>query len=338
MISTLYDYFKSKGQALPSVAQRAQTYGLGNDYRGTAEQNNALLAKLQGGQAGASTLPASTAMSGQAMTPAPQTSTPAPVATPASNSATMNSDDYLKAYLANLTPGAEEQTTQNDLTTLEGSTRQGVAGLEGRGLGIPLSLVRGQQAQLERQGELKQQTLRQKLANLQATRKSAIDVSKTVLDRADSAAKAASDRLYEEQKLAKEAALKAETPYTLSAGQTRYDSKGNVLSSVAPKATSSKAPATPKGTYTSGGLTYTPQMGAEDSQELENSRGEDGYVDPTIYQNLYNAWIQNGGTAKGFTAYYPPKQYVNPANTWLPKNLMPATTKSKTSSGGTRTP
>jgi hypothetical protein len=53
MASTLAQYYAEKGQALPSVAQRAQLYGqygLGDpsSYRGTAEQNTALLRYLQG--------------------------------------------------------------------------------------------------------------------------------------------------------------------------------------------------------------------------------------------------------------------------------------------------
>lgn len=87
-----------------------------------------------------------------------------------------------------------------------------------------------------------------------------------------------------------------------------------------------KSTAAPVGTYKSGGLTYTPQDAAEDSQALENSRGEDGYVDPTQYQNLYEAWIQAGGLLKDFKTHYPPADYVNPDNTWLPSFLMPKKT------------
>ena len=46
---SLYDYFQSQGQALPSVEQRRQQYGLGADYTGTAAQNASLLQRLQGG-------------------------------------------------------------------------------------------------------------------------------------------------------------------------------------------------------------------------------------------------------------------------------------------------
>lgn len=98
---------------------------------------------------------------------------------------------------------------------------------------------------------------------------------------------------------------------------------------ITPTKTTTKV-TTPKGTFISGKLTYSPQDQSEDSQVLEASRGADGYVDPTIYQNLYKAWVNNGGLVKDFIAKYPPKNYVNPANKWLPPYLMPTTTKKKT--------
>lgn len=52
-MKTLYEYYQSKGEALPTVAQRAplaQQAGIQN-YAGTAEQNNALLAHLTRAQA-----------------------------------------------------------------------------------------------------------------------------------------------------------------------------------------------------------------------------------------------------------------------------------------------
>src|SRR3990167_8851956 len=51
MAKTLYEYYSSKGQALPSVSERAKVFesqGLGTAtmYKGTTEQNTALLNKL----------------------------------------------------------------------------------------------------------------------------------------------------------------------------------------------------------------------------------------------------------------------------------------------------
>lgn len=75
------------------------------------------------------------------------------------------------------------------------------------------------------------------------------------------------------------------------------------------------------GTTQSGSLSYSAQDYSDDSSQLERSRGDDGYVDPAIYQQLYNAWIKNGGTAPGFISKFPPKDYVNPANSNLPPLL-----------------
>ena len=77
----------------------------------------------------------------------------------------------------------------------------------------------------------------------------------------------------------------------------------------------------------SGALTYTRGDYAEDASALESSRGGDGWVDPTIYLNLYNAWISNGGIINDFISKFPPKNYINPANNWLPPVL-------RNSSGG----
>ena len=49
MAQNLYSYYKNLGQQLPSVSERREQYGLGGGYSGTAEQNRALLANLQGG-------------------------------------------------------------------------------------------------------------------------------------------------------------------------------------------------------------------------------------------------------------------------------------------------
>lgn len=88
----------------------------------------------------------------------------------------------------------------------------------------------------------------------------------------------------------------------------------------------------PGGKIVSGTLTYTVQDRAEDSQALEASRGTDHWVDPSVYLRLYNNWIAAGGTQKGFLSTFPPKNYVNPANTWLPDFLKNTTASSSTTS------
>ena len=65
-IKTLYEFYKEKGQALPSVAARAPLaaqYGITN-YAGTAEQNNALLARLTATGAAPGALPPASPLPG----------------------------------------------------------------------------------------------------------------------------------------------------------------------------------------------------------------------------------------------------------------------------------
>lgn len=79
-------------------------------------------------------------------------------------------------------------------------------------------------------------------------------------------------------------------------------------------------------------------------QQLDVSRGDNGYVDPTVYQQAFEDWVNGSdthapiGTAKEFLANFPPKNYVDPENTWLPEYLMPAgsRTKAKTTTNKAR--
>lgn len=51
------------------------------------------------------------------------------------------------------------------------------------------------------------------------------------------------------------------------------------------------------------------------SPKLENSRGEDGYVDPGVYESAFSEWVNKGGDQKTFVLAYPPKNFINPVNT-----------------------
>lgn len=85
-------------------------------------------------------------------------------------------------------------------------------------------------------------------------------------------------------------------------------------------------------TYKSGGLELTNDQLGSIGEELEKSKGPDNYIDPDVYQQLYDEWTQgfydeNGefiptkGLAKDFLAKFPPAKYVNPENTQLPTYL-----------------
>jgi hypothetical protein len=81
----------------------------------------------------------------------------------------------------------EELGTQEDLDKLISSTRLGIAGIEGQGRGIPLELLRGQQAKLEQQAVLLSEPLERKLARMQAARTSSLEASRFAVERADTA-------------------------------------------------------------------------------------------------------------------------------------------------------
>lgn len=66
-----------------------------------------------------------------------------------------------------------------------------------------------------------------------------------------------------------------------------------------------------------------PTQTSSDTRSLENSRGPDDFADPTVYLNIYNDWIAKGGSRASFLKKYPPEDYVNPNNKWLPLYLMP---------------
>lgn len=80
-----------------------------------------------------------------------------------------------------------------------------------------------------------------------------------------------------------------------------------------------------KKTVKSGKLVVTGEQLSEIERELENSKtlyGGDGqYVNPEVYLDLYNTWIEEGGQQKEFLLQFPPKNYVNPANNTLPNYL-----------------
>ncbi len=119
------------------------------------------------------------AMNGSApqnTTQAPTTDTSVPTPSATASQATTQSpyDTQLKALQDQLTryssPSAEEQALQQQVSQLKGDAQLGISDIEGQGRGIPLSLVRGEQAKLGEQANLKIQTLQDQLANMIANR------------------------------------------------------------------------------------------------------------------------------------------------------------------------
>ena len=98
-LTTLYAYYSSKGATLPTITERSviyESYGIGprGTYVGTAEQNNALLAKLQ--------TPAPSSSSTSSNT---STSSSSSTNTPASTSNANNTNQYNTVTGAKLATG-----------------------------------------------------------------------------------------------------------------------------------------------------------------------------------------------------------------------------------------
>lgn len=79
-------------------------------------------------------------------------------------------------------------------------------------------------------------------------------------------------------------------------------------------------------TYVSGKLQYTAKDYSEDRSEMRNPNikdaqgnpnlGSDGYVNPSVYLQLYNSWVSGGGVKADFLKVFPLNTYINPANNW----------------------
>lgn len=83
--------------------------------------------------------------------------------------------------------------------------------------------------------------------------------------------------------------------------------------------------------FKSGEVVFTGKQISDFSDQLEKSKGTNGYVDPKVYEQAYQAWVNTKALAKDFLTKYPPSKYVDPANTTLPAYLR--SSKAKTSSG-----
>lgn len=58
------------------------------------------------------------------------------------------------------------------------------------------------------------------------------------------------------------------------------------------------------------------------------------YADPSLYLANYQSFLDSGGSADVFFRYFPPTTYINPANTWLPEEIMRFVKKPASSTTG----
>jgi hypothetical protein len=258
---------------------------------------------------------------GSRMPETPQAPTPTPT-TGAPDTKTA-ADTAYESYLKSLESSPEETDATKYLNTL---TTQGRLDYEkALQTGETLGFATGEAGNVARTNAILRDSAANNVLALERLRenrgtmsKARYDYEKSKLDKIDKDLAA--------QKKAEEKSF-----FELSPGQTRneYDPVTGKSRQIASLPATPKAVASPKGTTRSGGLEYTPEAAAEDTQELEVSRGTDEHVDSALYKRLYNEWYGNGGLLKDFLLKFPPDKYVNPDDKSLPSYLKPKSTKTE---------
>lgn len=187
--TNLYEYYTGQGQALPSVQARQGIAGQAGiqNYSGTANQNNALLAYLQGqGNQGQATFPvAPTTPQIPSSSPADSSLPPVnsipPSTTPPPNPTTppQSSNPYLNQVQALSQMSPAETNAQQQLNQLQQNATQGQFNVSQQP--IAQGFISGQQAAMQTQANIAQQPLQNQLALAQQQRQMALDAAKTGL-------------------------------------------------------------------------------------------------------------------------------------------------------------
>ena len=177
---------------------------------------------------------------------------------------------------------------------------------------IAYNFITGQQSALERRAQADlgnvyaaQIPLQQRLATEQAKKQSAIDVAKTKYGFLGDARNRAED-IYK---------TNYERANTLADAQSEQARK-LALQAAKPKTTTQGSPS---GTSPS---SITQLKNALKASAFQGPEADGKYADPNLYLQNYQSWLQNGGTAEEFFRNFPPSTYINPANTWLPAEIM----------------
>lgn len=235
------------------------------------------------------------------------------------------SEDYLRAQ-------REEETLTAEEAGIKDQMNQDLYGIKGQA--IPQGFLTGQGARVQDLANVgldriagQKVTLQQKLANEQARRAAALDVVKTNASRASSRFQTAQDRRFDYQSELR----KNKRDDEKNAQENRYKTIGDgaqLYDTVTGKIVENSKNYAPRsgGGSTSPSPTSRTNLAAGEAK-LRASKGPDGYVDPTVYQTAFNEWP---GTTAEFISKFPPKNYVNPANTWLPAVLRPTASAGRT--------
>lgn len=205
---------------------------------------------------------------------------------------------------------------------------------------VAMNFISGQSAALERQANAQLQSnaamripLQQQLANEQAKKQTALDVVKTKYAGVEKERDRLED-IYKTNYQRANTVADNRTKYTeVSPGASLYNPITNSTVYTAPTAAKSTTTTSAKSTKPT---TSDIEQGRIrlDASKNQGAEADGIYADPNLYLQMYNTWIANGQTQAEFLKQYPPAQFINPANTWLPSYLMPKKTGSSSSSRG----
>jgi hypothetical protein len=291
-ISTLYEYYTSKGQTLPSLTERSrlyEQYGLGSasSYSGSAQQNTALLSKLS-----------STPTSAPA---------PAPVAAPLPNLDTPRGvggriDRNTGTILSTTQPTASPLPQQGSSSLVNFATAldQAVGMARQKRNALQLGLM------MPSQGTVAASDFNSILSSFKAA---SDNTSSNLINRA------------------MEEATPRPSSYTeVSPGATLFDPVTGKAVYTAPTSASQKPVSSGALTLSQDEVdeayTILKTGKAADGTLYGSPMGADGFIDPRVYLKLLDQWKQNGGLLDDFTKLYPPESFINPANTWTGTELQ----------------
>lgn len=241
------------------------------------------------------------------------------------------SNQFFKSLINSLRPSNEENQVADQQAALESELRNTNQGQDEMNRNIkdqPIALpfITGQQSAVEeryalRRGDIgnRQQTLQAKLANLQARRQAAIDVSKTGLDYSqrqdDREYQRGQDTKRNNMALSGQYADILQQQYQNKTGESRYKD-AQAQQALENQANSQKIAIQQQNANKPRGGGKPTQAQTQKQQVstgaawLNGRTGEDGYVSPADYKKARQDWVSLGNPLKTFNDQF--SVYINP--------------------------
>ena len=96
------------------------------------------------------------------------------------------------------------------------------------------------------------------------------------------------------------------------------------------KGTTSGSNTLPGSSFTSASIKSLKE--ALNQSKFAGAEADGKYADPNLYYANYKSFVDGGGSASEFLETFPPSTYINPANTFLPEEIMRFAKKQSSSS------